>query len=353
MTAPAVVELRNYRLHPGRRDELIELFEREFVEPQESLGIELLGLFRDADRSDAFVWLRGFPGMDERRQSLEAFYGGPIWREHREAANATMLDSDDVLLLRPSNAVDLFAPAPFRGPLLCVTKLFATAAELHDFAKGFNHAGVFATFVSEDAANTFPRLPVREGENAFVFLTSGVERAAFSESDRFDVMELVPTTRSRVQLAFAGKQGDFDFLTRMRTVTHRKLRERLRGCTEWDVATGAYRGYSLANGSVSVDECDLFTPGARGCSIRNLDVHGQRWSIHWTTSASGRLFPPVRGGFNGVRGEFYGTDVEDGTPVLARYVWTRSDSQPRWEQAFSTDGGRRWETNWIMEFSAE
>ena len=59
----------------------------------------------------------------------------------------------------------------------------------------------------------------------------------------------------------------------------------------------------------------------------------------------------MHGGFNGERGEFYGNDVEDGTPVVARYLWFRNASSPRWEQAFSTDGGRTWETNWVMEFS--
>lgn len=365
MTVPRneVVELRNYRLHPGRRDDLIELFEREFVEPQESLGIDLLGLFRDADRPDAFVWLRGFPGMEERRRSLEAFYGGPVWREHREAANATMIDSDNVLLLRPQSAAGLLEAEALRGPLLCTTIFFTTEPELQRFAERFGAVAeriataggrVLATFVSENAINTFPKLPVRDGERAFVVLTSGVFRddlpTALHAENR-ETIELVPTARSRVRLAFTGRPGDFDFLTGMRTVTHRKLRERLRGCEEWDEIAGAYRGYSLANGAVSVDEIDLFTPGVRGCSIRHLDVAAARWSIHWTTSGSGRLFPPVHGGFDGDRGEFYGSDVENTIEVLARYVWSRNESEPRWEQAFSTDGGRTWETNWIMEFS--
>jgi NIPSNAP protein len=96
-----IVELRQYTLFPGRRDELIELFEREFVTGQEAAGITLLGSFRDLGDPDRFVWLRGFPDMAARAVALAAFYGGPVWRRHREAANATMIDSDDVLLLRP------------------------------------------------------------------------------------------------------------------------------------------------------------------------------------------------------------------------------------------------------------
>src|SRR5829696_7935028 len=56
----SVLELRQYTLHPGKRDVLIELFEREFVESQEALGMQLVGQFRDADDPDRFVWLRGF-----------------------------------------------------------------------------------------------------------------------------------------------------------------------------------------------------------------------------------------------------------------------------------------------------
>src|SRR3954453_2272184 len=96
-----VVELRRYTLRPGARQTLVDLFERELVEPQEAAGMVLLGWFRGGDDPDAFVWLRGFPDMDARADALTAFYRGPVWAAHRDAANATMIDSDDVLLLRP------------------------------------------------------------------------------------------------------------------------------------------------------------------------------------------------------------------------------------------------------------
>src|SRR5687767_8691250 len=87
-TMTDVIELRQYTLHPGRRDRLIELFEREFIEPQEVLGMRVLGTFRDIDDPDRFVWLRGFDGMASRGEALPAFYGGPVWERHRDAANA-------------------------------------------------------------------------------------------------------------------------------------------------------------------------------------------------------------------------------------------------------------------------
>ena len=78
-----IVELRQYELRPGQRDVLIELFDRELVESQEAVGMQLIGQFRDLDRPDHFVWLRGFADMEHRRQGLEAFYRGPVWKAHR------------------------------------------------------------------------------------------------------------------------------------------------------------------------------------------------------------------------------------------------------------------------------
>ena len=98
----AVVELRQYTLKPGQRDALIDLFERHFIEPQEAAGMTLVGQFRDRRRGDRFVWIRGFANMDSRHQALETFYRGPVWVAHRNAANSTMLDTDDVLLLKPA-----------------------------------------------------------------------------------------------------------------------------------------------------------------------------------------------------------------------------------------------------------
>ncbi|HZW91216.1 MAG TPA: NIPSNAP family protein, partial [Myxococcaceae bacterium] len=100
MVSCSVVELRQYTLHPGQRETLVSLFEREFIEPQEAVGIRVLGQFEDLDAPDRFVWFRGFASMDARREALTRFYGGKVWAWHRDAANATMVDSDDVLLLR-------------------------------------------------------------------------------------------------------------------------------------------------------------------------------------------------------------------------------------------------------------
>ncbi|MFI9613288.1 NIPSNAP family protein [Streptomyces sp. NPDC052023] len=187
---PAVIELRQYTLRSGRRDELIELFDREFVESQEETGMVVLGQFRDLDDPDRFVWLRGFPDMAVRHRALTAFYGGPVWARHGPQANSTMVDSDDVLLLRPLADMSGFAVAPSVRPR---TGLPAPArfvsVTVWSFPPG-RHDGIalirdgllpvlratgpapLAALTTETAPNTFVRLPVRTGENVAAVVTS-------------------------------------------------------------------------------------------------------------------------------------------------------------------------------------
>lgn len=164
-----IVELRQYTLHPGGRDVLIELFERALVDGQESVGIRLIGWFRDLDDPDRFVWLRSFPDMAARARTLEAFYDGPVWDEHRDAANATMVDSDNVLLLRPVRPASRFSLELGGGPM--VVSIHHLGAPVDDAA--LEHlerelGPASATLVTQESANNFPRLPVREGEHVVV-----------------------------------------------------------------------------------------------------------------------------------------------------------------------------------------
>jgi hypothetical protein len=97
-----VVELRQYTLHPGQRDVLVDLFDREFVETQEAVGMAILGQFRDLDDPDRFVWLRGFPSLNERDRMKDAFYGGRFWTEELESIAMQMLESWDFTLCETS-----------------------------------------------------------------------------------------------------------------------------------------------------------------------------------------------------------------------------------------------------------
>ena len=337
--ANRIVELRRYTLKPGSRAGFIDLFERELLEPQEKAGMSIDGLFRDPDRPDVFVWMRSFPDMEARRRSLEAFYGGPIWRVHRDAANACIVDSDDVLLLDgPQPRADL------RGPLFCA--VYPRGARL----EARHGMRVVGTWTSEESENTFPRLPVRRAQ-VLVALVDGGDRESLAATNPEELFELVPTARSRMQLRFDATPGDFAFLDGRWKVRHRILRRRLQGCAEWDDVAGHAMAHTLLGGLVSVDEIDFGARG-RGTSFRHLDVERRRWSIYWVNDRTGALFPPVHGGFHGDGCELFGRDREGGRDVFVRYKWTGCGTQaPRWEQAFSLDGGGEWETNWIMEFS--
>lgn len=194
-----IVELRQYALRPGRREDLIELFDREFVETQEAAGISVIGQFRDLDHPDRFVWLRGFPDMPSRAESLRAFYGGPVWKEHRDAANATMLDSDNVLLLRPARPASGFLNVGAHRPpvgtmgssegLVVATIYHLDRPAGADFVGSFERtlgpvledagAPVLAHFVTESSANNFPALPVREGGHVFAWFSLFRNRAAY------------------------------------------------------------------------------------------------------------------------------------------------------------------------------
>lgn len=146
-----------------------------------------------------------------------------------------------------------------------------------------------------------------------------------------------------------GSEHDFDFLAGDWIVANRRLRERHVGADQWDEFPAQMRGWSLLGGIVSVDEIEFPTLGFAGCTFRHFDRARRRWSIYWVNSRDGEMLSPVRGGFDGPNGLFFGEDVDAGRPIQVRFLWTRLDADhARWEQAFSLDG-QRWETNWVME----
>lgn len=232
----SVVELRQYTLHPGRRDALVDLFDREFLETQEDAGMRVIGQFRDTNAPDRFVWLRGYAGMAERLQGLQAFYGGATWAAHRDAANATMVDSDDVLLLRPAwegsgvGVQRVRPPAGTRGEgqgLVDITVFTLRQAPTSRLLDAAQHAGRVlreggaldaAWYVTEPSPNNFPRLPIREGLQVLVgvalfpgrqqfeaFVASGrwqAEAAALLQPHLAGgprTMRLAPTARSALR----------------------------------------------------------------------------------------------------------------------------------------------------------
>jgi quinol monooxygenase YgiN len=210
-----VLELRQYTLKPGRRDDLIALFEREFVESQEKEGMTVIGTFRDADDPDRFVWLRGFADMEARTKALAAFYGGPVWQAHRDAANDTMIDSDNVLLLRPAGAdfpkgarAPIGANGAAKGMVLATIHYF-DAMVTEAFVSAFRALADphrIAVCITEARENTFPRLPVREGESVLASFSLFPDAASATQKalppnlvrqvKTSETLRLAPTARS-------------------------------------------------------------------------------------------------------------------------------------------------------------
>lgn len=227
-----IVELRQYTLHDGMRDRLIDLFERQFIESQEVFDMKVIGTFVDVDRPDRFVWLRGFRDMASRFAGLDAFYYGPVWMEHREDANSTMIDSDNVLLLRTANASPRLSQGTSRpggrerrdAGLIVATieylKPRSTAALAifeTEVEPQLKRSGIFpiAWLATEPSPNNFPRLPVREGEEVLVWFGRFASQADHRDhQQRMDeaskalsslrerapeVLRLAPTSRSELR----------------------------------------------------------------------------------------------------------------------------------------------------------
>lgn len=233
-TYSPIVELRHYTLHPGQRETLIELFDREFLEGQESVGIKVIGQFRNLDDANSFVWLRGFDDMQTRQQALTGFYTGPIWQAHRNAANDTMIDSDNVLLLKPARTTSGFKLEQTRPTLdakaipnclVVISIAYLTQAADNAILEYFeqalmpilnqNGAQVLASFITEPSENTYPKLPVRN-EHVFIWISRFANLADYKNhienleqtkatallsrwlTRPLEVLQLSPTTRSRL-----------------------------------------------------------------------------------------------------------------------------------------------------------
>jgi hypothetical protein len=97
-----IVEVRSYRIKPGRRAEFIKLFETRAIPALRSYGMTILGPLLDVENPNKFVWLRSFPSLEERERMRNAFYGGELWKKELEAIAMPMLESYDVILCETS-----------------------------------------------------------------------------------------------------------------------------------------------------------------------------------------------------------------------------------------------------------
>jgi hypothetical protein len=385
----AVVEFRPYVTRPGRRDDFNALFER-LVPDLEAAGQHIHGQFRVANDPDKLVWLRGYDGMEQRGRALPAFYDGPAWKAHRDAVNATLADIGDVRLLKPVDE-PAFTLANRMTAFMVATIYVLNAAVDDGFLRFYREslkptlaaagAPPVAALSTDYSKDNFPRIPiVRAGEHAFVWF------AAYGSADEYrlhqkilgeskawsavqaelatklasppQTLELVPTayslarhgTQYRYSTAITGDVHDFDFLDGKWTMVNRRLVKRGVGSNDWDTFPATVTAHVLMGGVTNVDEVVFPTKGWSGTTFRHFDLEKRQWSIYWVNTRDGKMQSPVVGGFYGDVGLFYGEDTDEGRPIKVVYKWTRvGPDGARWEQAFSYDDGKTWETNWVNE----
>lgn len=151
-------------------------------------------------------------------------------------------------------------------------------------------------------------------------------------------------------------QHDFDFLLGSWKIHLKRRLKPLTGSDQWVEFDGTVVCRSIWGGLAEVEEFNVDSPEKKifiqGLAVRLYNPRNRQWTIYWANRKNG-VFDgaPQIGHFSNGRGEFYGQDTtEDGRPVYVRFAWSNiTSSAPHFEQAYSEDGGRTWEVNWITE----
>jgi hypothetical protein len=152
-------------------------------------------------------------------------------------------------------------------------------------------------------------------------------------------------------------QHDFDFYVGKWKIHNRRLKEVLSGSNQWVEFEATSVAHPIWNGHGNMDEYEADAPTGHieGLTVRLYNPNTRKWSLYWANASTGEFaLSPVVGEFKNGRGEFLDHEDYKGRPIMVRYVWSDITAHScRWEQAFSTDEGKTWETNWIMESTRE
>ena len=133
----------------------------------------------------------------------------------------------------------------------------------------------------------------------------------------------------------------------------------LSGCArrrEWLDADGTASHRELMAGRANLEEYTINAPGGtyRAMALRSYDPKTKRWAIWWIDvhDPLGALDPPVKGDFDNGVGTFFSDGTITGNPARTRFVWSHiTPTSARWEQDYSFDAGKTWETNWSITFA--
>jgi len=148
-----------------------------------------------------------------------------------------------------------------------------------------------------------------------------------------------------------GRHG-FDSILGHWTMRLRRLNERLAGSTAWTDFNGVDDCFPLWNGRANYDTVTLDSPTGKieGFTLRLFDPKLRLWRLYWANAKNGLVDVPQIGQFHQGHGEFYAQDIQNDHAVFVRFDWSgMNTASPHFEQAFSMDGGKSWEVNWITD----
>ncbi len=145
-------------------------------------------------------------------------------------------------------------------------------------------------------------------------------------------------------------QHDFDFEIGTWKTHLWRLADPLTGSTKWVEYEGTSVVRKIWNGRANLVELEVDGPAGHieGLNLRLYNPKSRQWNLNFASSRSGTLSPPTIGGFKNGRGEFFSQETLNERAILVRFVISDvSADSCRFEQAFSDDGGKTWELNWI------
>ena len=148
-------------------------------------------------------------------------------------------------------------------------------------------------------------------------------------------------------------QHDFDFNFGSWKTHVSRLVHPLTGSKEWAEYDGTSVVSKVWNGKASLFELDVSGPAGHieGVGLRLYNPETHQWSLNWANSSDGIINKPMIGEFKDGRGEFFDQEEFNGRMILARNSFSDITlNSSRFEQAFSDNGGKTWETNWVMTF---
>ncbi len=166
-----------------------------------------------------------------------------------------------------------------------------------------------------------------------------------------DALAALPEPNS----GLAGPSHDFDFFVGSWSVKHRRLKQRLVGSQDWQEFDGTCRCWSLLGGIANINERIAYRPDgtSHGLGLRAFDEKSGTWA-DWNLSSKEphKIDVPIIGRFKDGAGVFLSDDTHEGIPIKVRGMFSKiTPTSAQWEQAFSTDGGGTWETNWVMNYT--